>query len=1313
MSTYPILTHAYGDGVISLYWTHNPLTGGVKTNYSFITITDSHLGTTNHERIKRHTVWYGNSNPAYDSYDLSDLIYGHNYLIMVTQVASNGSIYNSNTIEVTAPASAPDVPYLDQNDSTTVNDLTSITVKVYFPEDYSDGNSSLTHMAFSLSSDSLIYSRILPITSSSIYVLQDLSGNVEYEIAVSAMNSVGPSGISNTILESTTAFPSAPRNFIIFTEYFAETQNTKVTLKWNAPTNDTLTDLDSYYIYHSTDNSNFTLLTTYTTPLISSTLSNGSLNMMSQEYLNVFTTVGETHYFYMKSHNLLGLSVNPTNTLSSYIFNNASVVRNVTCVPGDERLNLSWVAPSNNGGYSVVDYKIQLFLNGSQVGSDLFSGRSSSNTSYSITGLTNGDNYTVKVNAITDNYRGNPNDIFNYISYNVEGEVVTITNTTPNCSTIPFTNPSEVQDVVVVPSDEQITVSWSAPSNNGGYSIDHYVVGYALNGSETFSNVNVANNVFTHTITGLTNGTSYDIQVYAVSTATISSLSTSVGLYVNVNNVIPFRKASIVNNLTVVPGNTILDLSWSDVSDNGGFSVVSYNIYLDGVSYDNTVSKSFRIEGLTNGTSYNVTVAAVTSPDYLSPESLEGDLNTSDNNYPFTNPSEVQDVVVVPSDEQITVSWSAPSNNGGYSIDHYVVGYALNGSETFSNVNVANNVFTHTITGLTNGTSYDIQVYAVSTATISSLSTSVGLYVNVNNVIPFRKASIVNNLTVVPGNTILDLSWSDVSDNGGFSVVSYNIYLDGVSYDNTVSKSFRIEGLTNGTSYNVTVAAVTSPDYLSPESLEGDLNTSDNYYPFTTPEPVVDLSADPSNHQIEFSWSVPNYTGGFVIDRYEVALQHESDSYSFVTNGTNIAVTYNSLQNGDTYTLYVKAVTINLNDSSSLYSSTESVSSVPYTKPEPVNDLSVVPGNTILNVSFTPLAQTISNNGGYDIIEYKLGYRVYSTGSYNLISIDPNTATYNGSQIVYTISELTNGTGYDVEIYVISDTPNGNNNASDHSYVYNSIPYTQATQVKNLVVTPLDIDNNPLDARLGVTWSDVSYNGGFPVVSYNVYVDGTLYSNTTNKNKLITGLTNGTYYTINVVALTYPAYLEGDSLEGLVNISDPIKPFKNPDPVDDLQVIPRSLKDKEILFKKKKIIIKSIVIKGALDSTIVFAVAFEGAKKGTVFLVGKPTIDEKNQSVSIRDIAFDIETKSVLLKTAKWMFNDKIISEIQKVATYDLQVLLYDAKETISKQLNGPITEGIDMAGKINNIQVKSLHLTNSHLVIRTNILGELKLKLN
>lgn len=160
-------------------------------------------------------------------------------------------------------------------------------------------------------------------------------------------------------------------------------------------------------------------------------------------------------------------------------------------------------------------------------------------------------------------------------------------------------------------------------------------------------------------------------------------------------------------------------------------------------------------------------------------------------------------------------------------------------------------------------------------------------------------------------------------------------------------------------------------------------------------------------------------------------------------------------------------------------------------------------------------------------------------------------------------------------------------------------------------------------------------------------------------------------------------------------------------------IVNNSMKGQTFDFKKKKVIIKSIRIKGAIDSTIVFEVTFDGSKKGTVFLVGRPRINEEKQTISIEDIGFDIQTKSVLLKTAKWMFNDKIINEISKSANYDLSVILNDAKQTISKQLNGPITEGVEMKGDIKDIKVKSIHVTNSHMVVRTNIIGDLKLKLN
>jgi hypothetical protein len=160
-------------------------------------------------------------------------------------------------------------------------------------------------------------------------------------------------------------------------------------------------------------------------------------------------------------------------------------------------------------------------------------------------------------------------------------------------------------------------------------------------------------------------------------------------------------------------------------------------------------------------------------------------------------------------------------------------------------------------------------------------------------------------------------------------------------------------------------------------------------------------------------------------------------------------------------------------------------------------------------------------------------------------------------------------------------------------------------------------------------------------------------------------------------------------------------------------IINTSLKDKEFMFKRKKIILKNILITGTSDSTMIFAVTFDGAKRGVVFLLGKPILDETTQTVSITDIEFELKTKSALLKTAKWLFNDKIINEIKKAASYDLRPMLNDAKKVISTQLNGTITDGVEMEGVINSMKVKSIHLSDNHLIIRTGIVGDLKLKLN
>ncbi len=158
--------------------------------------------------------------------------------------------------------------------------------------------------------------------------------------------------------------------------------------------------------------------------------------------------------------------------------------------------------------------------------------------------------------------------------------------------------------------------------------------------------------------------------------------------------------------------------------------------------------------------------------------------------------------------------------------------------------------------------------------------------------------------------------------------------------------------------------------------------------------------------------------------------------------------------------------------------------------------------------------------------------------------------------------------------------------------------------------------------------------------------------------------------------------------------------------------INQSFKGKIFDLNGKKIVVKEMKIDGTQDSKMLFKMTFEGSKKGTVYLTGVPVLDVENQKVSMDQLDFDIETKSLLLKTAKWMFSNRILDEIKKNAVFDLKPMLEDSKKTIGKQLNSDISKGISMNGKVNDLTVKELFLGSKYLIIRTNFQGDLKLKI-
>ena len=160
------------------------------------------------------------------------------------------------------------------------------------------------------------------------------------------------------------------------------------------------------------------------------------------------------------------------------------------------------------------------------------------------------------------------------------------------------------------------------------------------------------------------------------------------------------------------------------------------------------------------------------------------------------------------------------------------------------------------------------------------------------------------------------------------------------------------------------------------------------------------------------------------------------------------------------------------------------------------------------------------------------------------------------------------------------------------------------------------------------------------------------------------------------------------------------------------KIMTSELKGKEIDLKGKKVIFESIEIFGASNQQVSLKIGFSGSKKGTLFLLGTPTFKQENQIVSFPDLSFDLNTKSALLKSAKWLFNDKITDALRTSSIIDLKPHLTTLKQLVEKQLNAEVQTGIFLKGKIKELKMQGIYPNNDTLILRINSTGLLSLEM-
>ncbi len=254
-----------------------------------------------------------------------------------------------------------------------------------------------------------------------------------------------------------------------------------------------------------------------------------------------------------------------------------------------------------------------------------------------------------------------------------------------------------------------LSVNWTTPSNTGP-AIDNYDLQYreGTSGSWTNGPQNVSGT--SATISGLTESTSYQVQVLATNAEGDSPWSLP-----GSGQTGALGAPDVPHSLDATPGNRQVMLSW--VQPSGGAEVTHYEYELDGseiwISTGGTAT-SHTVTGLNNGQTYMFRVRAVNALGSGAVVTLEATPSPSTGGGGGggprqTVPSAPRNLLAEGGDGQVKLSWDPPEDDGGSEIRDYE--YRIDGKGRW--ISIGSTDTTDTVTGLVNGTAYVFEVRAV------------------------------------------------------------------------------------------------------------------------------------------------------------------------------------------------------------------------------------------------------------------------------------------------------------------------------------------------------------------------------------------------------------------------------------------------------------------------------------------------------------------------------------------------------------------------------------------------------------------------
>ena len=698
---------------------------------------------------------------------------------------------------------------------------------------------------------------------------------------------------------------------------------------------------------------------------------------------------------------------------------------------------------------------------------------------------------------------------------------------------LPDNDTAQVTGVSVTSGNARLVTNWTAVDNATGYQVQWKSGSQDYNTGSRQATV-TSGSTTSHTITGLANGTEYTVRVSATRTGA--------------NDGPPSAEVQDTPAVPIAPGVTVsktaLTVTEQDPTGDG-YTVVldtepTANVTVTVAGHSGTdvtpnpATLTFTASNWDAAQTVTVTAGddADTTDDSVA---LTHSAASADNDYGGididevavtvndNDTAQVTGVSVTSGNARLVTNWTAVDNATGYQVQW------KSGNESYNTNRQATvtsgTTTSHTITGLTNGTEYTVQVSATRTGAndgppsaeetgTPAVPIAPGVTVSTTALTVTEQDPTGDGYTVVLDTeptanvtvTVAGHSGTDVTPNPA------TLTFTASNWDaaQTVTVTAGDDADTTDDSVALTHSAASADnDYGGIDIDEVAVTVNDN-----DTAQVTGVSVTSGNARLVTNWTaVDNATG------YQVQWKSGNESYntnrqSTVTSGTTTSHTITGLTNGTEYTVRVSATRTDANDGP------------PSAEETGTPAVPIAPGVTVSTTALTVTEQDPTGDGYTVALDTEPTANVTVTvagHSGTDVTPNPTTLTFTASNwdTAQTVT-VTAGNDTDTDDDMVALTHSAA--SADNDYGGIDIDEVAVTVNDNDTAQVTGVSVTSGNARLVTNWTAVDNATGYQVQwksgneSYNTGSRQFTVTSGSTTSHTITGLANGTEYTVQVSA---------------------------------------------------------------------------------------------------------------------------------------------------------------------------------------------------